>query len=329
MNVQTVYGDKRTIYVAGGCFWGVEGYFKRVKGIVATEVGYANGKTEAPTYEQVCKENTGHAETVKLDYDRHIISLEEILLHLLRIVDPYSVNKQGGDVGVQYRTGVYYTDEADKAKVERLFKYVDPEGKFAIEVKPLEQFFDAETYHQDYLDKNPDGYCHVSLHKAEEPLVGLPAYVKEDAAALKARIGEEAYAITQESDTEAPFTGEYDDHFERGIYVDIVSGEPLFMSAHKYNSGCGWPAFSRPIVANAVDYKEDDSIIGRPRVEVRSAHGDSHLGHVFTDGKAELGGLRYCINSKSLRFIKADDMVAEGYGAWLPILEAEEAENNK
>ncbi|WP_251442102.1 peptide-methionine (S)-S-oxide reductase MsrA [Veillonella intestinalis] len=329
MNVQTVYGDKRTIYVAGGCFWGVEGYFKRVKGIVATEVGYANGKTEAPTYEQVCKEDTGHAETVKLEYDRHIITLEEILLHLLRIVDPYSVNKQGGDVGVQYRTGVYYTDEADKAKVERLFKHVDPEGKFAIEVKPLEQFFDAETYHQDYLDKNPDGYCHVSLHKADEPLVGLPAYVKEDADALKARIGDDAYAITQESATEAPFTGEYDDHFERGIYVDIVSGEPLFMSAHKYNSGCGWPAFSRPIVANAVDYKDDDSIIGRPRVEVRSAHGDSHLGHVFTDGKAELGGLRYCINSKSLRFIKADDMVAEGYGAWLPMLEAEEAENNK
>lgn len=323
MAIQSVYADKRTIYVAGGCFWGVEAYFKRVAGILGTAVGYANGKTENPTYEEVCHNDTGHAETVRLEYDRHIISLEEILLHLLRIIDPYSVNKQGGDVGTQYRTGVYYTDEADKARVERLFKAVDPYGKFAVEVLPLEQFFDAELYHQDYLDKNPNGYCHVALYKANEPLVDLPAYVKDDKDALRARIGDDAYAITQESATEHPFTGEYDDFFEKGIYVDIVTGEPLFISAAKFNSGCGWPAFSRPITANSVVYKEDLSIPGRPRVEVRSAHGDSHLGHVFTDGKEDLGGLRYCINSKSLRFIKAEDMVKEGYGAWLPLLDEE------
>lgn len=322
MNILSVVPNEKTIYVAGGCFWGVEAYFKQIAGILSTEVGYANGKTERPTYEQVCHEDTGHAETVKLVYDGHRISLEEIVLHLLRIIDPTSLNKQGGDVGTQYRTGVYYVDEADKAKVERLFKAVDPNNTFVVEILPLDQFFDAETYHQDYLDKNPTGYCHVQLHKAKEPLLGVPAYVKEDAEALRQRIGDEAYEITQNEDTERPFTGEYDDHFERGIYVDIVSGEPLFLSTHKYNSGCGWPAFSRPIVANAVTYEKDNSL-SRERIEVRSAHGDSHLGHVFPDGRPDMGGLRYCINSKSLRFVKAEDMEKEGYGHLTPLLDEE------
>ncbi|WP_298703346.1 peptide-methionine (R)-S-oxide reductase MsrB [uncultured Veillonella sp.] len=322
MNILSVVPNEKTIYVAGGCFWGVEAYFKQIAGILSTEVGYANGKTEYPTYEAVCHENTGHAETVKLVYDSHRIALEEIILHLLRIIDPTSLNKQGGDVGTQYRTGVYYEEEADKAKVERLFKAVDPNHTFVVEVLPLEQFFDAETYHQDYLDKNPTGYCHVQLHKAKEPLLGLPEYVKEDAEALRQRIGDEAFEITQHEDTERPFTGEYDDHFERGIYVDVVSGEPLFLSTHKYNSGCGWPAFSRPIVANAVTYERDNSL-SRERIEVRSAHGDSHLGHVFPDGRPDMGGLRYCINSKSLRFVKAEDMETEGYGHLIPLLDEE------
>ncbi|MBS4913085.1 MAG: peptide-methionine (S)-S-oxide reductase MsrA [Veillonella sp.] len=322
MQIASVIQSPHTIYVAGGCFWGVEAYFKRVPGIMETEVGYANGKTANPTYEQVCYENTGHAETVKLVFDKHQISLEEVILHLLRIIDPRSLNKQGGDVGTQYRTGVYYVDPADKARVERLFKAVDPNGTFVVELLPLEQFFDAETYHQDYLDKNPTGYCHVKLTKADEPLFNVPPYVREEADALRDRIGDDAYEITQNEATEAPFTGEYDDHFERGIYVDIVSGEPLFLSAHKYNSGCGWPAFSRPITANAVTYEVDHKL-ARERVEVRSAHGDSHLGHVFPDGKADMGGLRYCINSKALRFVKEEDMEKEGYGALIPLLDEE------
>ena len=322
MQIASVIQSPHTIYVAGGCFWGVEAYFKRVPGIMETEVGYANGKTANPTYEQVCYENTGHAETVKLVFDKHQISLEEVILHLLRIIDPRSLNKQGGDVGTQYRTGVYYVDPADKARVERLFKAVDPNGTFVVELLPLEQFFDAETYHQDYLDKNPTGYCHVKLTKADEPLFNVPPYVREEADALRDSIGDDAYEITQNEATEAPFTGEYDDHFERGIYVDIVSGEPLFLSAHKYNSGCGWPAFSRPITANAVTYEVDHKL-ARERVEVRSAHGDSHLGHVFPDGKADMGGLRYCINSKALRFVKEEDMEKEGYGALIPLLDEE------
>lgn len=322
MQIASVIQSPHTIYVAGGCFWGVEAYFKRVPGIMETVVGYANGKTMNPTYEQVCYENTGHAETVKLVFDKHQISLEEVVLHLLRIIDPRSLNKQGGDVGTQYRTGVYYVDPADKVRVERLFKAVDPNGTFVVELLPLEQFFDAETYHQDYLDKNPTGYCHVKLTKADEPLFNVPTYVREEADALRKRIGDDAYEITQNEATEAPFTGEYDEHFERGIYVDIVSGEPLFLSAHKYNSGCGWPAFSRPITANAVTYEVDHKL-ARERVEVRSAHGDSHLGHVFPDGKADMGGLRYCINSKALRFVKEEDMEQEGYGALLPLLDEE------
>lgn len=322
MQISSVIQSPHTIYVAGGCFWGVEAYFKRVPGIMETVAGYANGRTENPTYEQVCYENTGHAETVKLVFDKHQISLEEIILHLLRIIDPRSLNKQGGDVGTQYRTGVYYVDPADKVRVERLFKAVDPQGTFVVEVLPLEQFFDAETYHQDYLDKNPTGYCHVNLAKANDPLFNIPAYVREEAAALRERIGDAAYEITQHEATEAPFTGEYDDHFERGIYVDVVSGEPLFLSAHKYNSGCGWPAFSRPITASSVTYEVDHKL-ARERVEVRSANGDSHLGHVFPDGQADMGGLRYCINSKALRFIKAEDMEKEGYGDLIPLLDEE------
>ncbi len=161
------------IYLAGGCFWGVEGYFKRIEGVVDTECGYANGNTKNPSYEEVCRKNTGHAEAVRIDFDDNIISLEDLLIYYFRIIDPISVNKQGNDVGTQYRTGIYYTDEGQLPIINAALKreqekYID---KIAVEVLEIENFYDAEEYHQNYLDKNPNGYCHINLEWANEPIV--------------------------------------------------------------------------------------------------------------------------------------------------------------
>lgn len=154
----------KEIYLAGGCFWGTQHYFDCLSGVVQTEVGYANGRTANPTYEQVKHENTGHAETVKVVYDQEKITLEELLEWYYKVIDPISVNRQGGDVGVQYRTGIYYTDPAQKDVIEgslaRLQQQYDQ--PLAVEAQPLENFYTAEEYHQKYLEKNPSGYCHIS-----------------------------------------------------------------------------------------------------------------------------------------------------------------------
>ena len=304
-----------TIYLAGGCFWGVEGYFKRIEGVKGTTCGYANGRTENPSYEDVCRHDTGHAETVKVDFDDEVISLEDLLIYYFRIIDPVSVNKQGNDVGTQYRTGIYYTDESQlpviKAAIEReQRKYSE---KIAVEVLPIENFYSAEEYHQDYLDKNPNGYCHIELGLAYEPIVRSEKYKRKNDEELKENLTPLQYDVTVNAATERPFDNEFNSNFERGIYVDITSGEPLFFSTDKFESGCGWPSFSKPIQKDLVKYSEDLSL-GRRRIEVRSNVADAHLGHVFDDGPSELGGLRYCINSAALRFIPLGKMDEEGYG---------------
>lgn len=305
----------REIYLAGGCFWGVEGYFKRIEGVKDTTCGYANGKTANPSYEDVCRHNTGHAETVRVLFDTNVINLEDLLIYYFRIIDPVSVNKQGNDVGTQYRTGIYYTDESllpvIKAAVEREQRKYNE--KIAVEVLPLENFYSAEEYHQNYLDKNPNGYCHINLNLANEPIVRSENYKKLDDKELKEKLTTLQYDVTMNAATERPFDNEFNSNFERGIYVDITSGEPLFLSTDKFESGCGWPSFSKPIQKDLVRYNEDLSL-GRRRIEVRSNVADVHLGHVFDDGPSELGGLRYCINSAALRFIPIDKMDAQGYG---------------
>lgn len=305
----------REIYLAGGCFWGVEGYFKRIEGVKDTTCGYANGKTANPSYEDVCRHNTGHVETVRVLFDTDVINLEDLLIYYFRIIDPVSVNKQGNDVGTQYRTGIYYTDESllpvIKTAVEREQRKYNE--KIAVEVLPLENFYSAEEYHQNYLDKNPNGYCHINLNLANEPIVRSENYKKLDDKELKEKLTTLQYDVTMNAATERPFDNEFNSNFERGIYVDITSGEPLFLSTDKFESGCGWPSFSKPIQKDLVRYNEDLSL-GRRRIEVRSNAADAHLGHVFDDGQSELGGLRYCINSAALRFIPIDKMDAQGYG---------------
>ena len=307
------------IYLAGGCFWGLEEYFSRISGVLQTSVGYANGQVETTNY-QLIKE-TDHAETVQVIYDEKVVSLREILLYYFRVIDPLSVNQQGNDRGRQYRTGIYYLDEADIPTINTVVREQELliGRKIAVEVEKLRHYILAEDYHQDYLKKNPGGYCHIDVRDADKPLIDASNYEKPSQAVLKEKLSEESYRVTQEAATEAPFSNAYDQTFEEGIYVDITTGEPLFFAKDKFASGCGWPSFSRPISKELIHYYQDLSY-GMERIEVRSRSGNAHLGHVFTDGPQELGGLRYCINSASLRFIAKDEMEEAGYGYLLPYL---------
>lgn len=363
--------DLRTLHLAGGCFWGLEAFLKRLPGVRHTVVGYANGTTENPSYHDVCLWNTGHAETVAVTYDRRVLPTDVLLDAFFEAIDPTSVNRQGNDVGTQYRTGIYWTDGAelptiDSALLRQQARYDKP---LAVEVEPLDGFYPAEAYHQDYLAKNPGGYCHVDLSRADAFVrrMGLkegracyeadglcnyadapyastcddthdtsrPATTPAEAAArireagyaappddeLRRTLTPEQYRVVRENATEPPFRNAYDHTFEPGIYVDVTSGEPLFTSEDKFDSGCGWPAFTRPIAPDVVTEHLDRSF-GTYRTEVRSRAGDAHLGHVFTDGPAEAGGLRYCINSAALRFVPLDRMDEEGYGYLKPLVEA-------
>lgn len=316
--------NKQTIYFAGGCFWGVEAYFERLSGVLEAVSGYANGSLEQPSYQQVIRGDTGHAETVKLTYNPDVISLRQLVKHFLRIIDPTTLNRQGNDRGTQYRSGIYYENTADYPLIAELL--AEEEAKYnapiVVENQLITSFYAAEDYHQNYLAKNPGAYCHVDLSLASQPLPGEeatpePEFRKPDDAVLRRTLSEIEYHVTQNNGTERPYSHPYDELFESGIYVDIVSGEPLFSSDDKFQAGCGWPSFSKPLEPSSLSEHIDTSF-NMHRIEVRSKIADSHLGHVFNDGPKELGGLRYCINGASLRFIPRDEMAATGYSKWLP-----------
>lgn len=324
----------KTIYLAGGCFWGVEKYFSLLPGVIDTEVGYANGTGLTPTYEEVCSGDTGDAEAVRVEYNPAVISLPFLLQKYYDVIDPVSVNRQGNDKGTQYRTGIYYVNEADAPVIEASLKELQKQYKapIAVEMMPLTRFALAETYHQDYLDKNPGGYCHISparfeeAKQAKDPNSEVPVkaeFRKKSEEELKKELTPMQFHVTQNNGTEPPFRNEYFDNKKPGIYVDITTGEPLFISTDKFDSGCGWPSFSRPLTADVVKEKKD-ATHGMIRTEVRSKTGDAHLGHVFDDGPAEKGGLRYCINSASLRFVPESEMQKQGYGKYLPLLQKKE-----
>lgn len=315
-----------SIYLAGGCFWGTAHLFSLVPGVMSVTAGYANSTVESPTYQQVCTGDTQAAETVRVDFDDEAVSLTDILSLYFKSIDPLALNRQGNDAGTQYRTGIYYADpvmaQVIEAQVSALQRRYD--RPLALEVKPLLNFYPAEEYHQDYLRKNPGGYCHVNpalFREARELRCRTSAQGggTESRDLLRRRLTPLQWEVTQNGATERPYINEYDHEFRRGIYVDIVDGKPLFVSSAKYDSGCGWPAFTRPIDDSLIEERTDTSY-GRVRTEVRSSASGAHLGHVFNDGPVEQGGLRYCINSASLRFIPLEEMEAEGYGEYIPLV---------
>lgn len=306
-----VSGDSATVYFAGGCFWGTEHFMKQIDGVIDTEVGYANSNVANPTYKEVCSGKTGAVETVKVVYDPKITDLQYLITLYFATIDPTVKDRQGNDVGTQYRTGIYFTDEAQETVIENTIDSLRQYFKQPIvtEVLPIRNFYPAEDYHQDYLDKNPNGYCHINPQ--------LFKIAREES--LKRRLTSMQYEVTQNNGTEPPFRNEYYNEYRKGIYVDIVTGEPLFVSTDKFESGCGWPAFSKPISEDLIVEKRDTSH-GMVRTEVRAKNSDSHLGHVFPDGPQETGGLRYCINSAALKFIPLEDMKAAGYGDLIPLV---------
>ena len=335
------------VYLAGGCFWGVEQYFALVPGVLDAMSGYSQGTVENPSYEEVCTGTTGHTETVQVIYDSSVVSLNHLLNLYFDIIDPYSINRQGNDRGPQYRTGIYYTNEADGQIAQNFIaeKQAATDRKIVVEVEPVRNFFPAESYHQDYLEKNPFGYCHISRDKfrkaatsvdtslvpnlvetvnPEEAVSQLPSleqerYPRPSNEVLQERLSPLQYEVAVNAATERPFFNEFWDNHEEGLYVDIATGEPLFLSTDKFDSGCGWPSFTKPIATELVTELVDTSH-GMVRTEVRSRSGDIHLGHVFDDGPIAAGGLRYCINSASLQFIPKSQMEAAGYGDLLPLL---------
>lgn len=315
-------GEKE-IYLAGGCFWGTEHFMSKVAGVRVSESGYANGTVANPTYEDVCTGRTGAAETVHVIYDPEKADLPFLLGLFFETIDPTSLNRQGNDIGTQYRTGIIYTDPGDKPIIEDEVKKLSAKYSkpLALEVKPLTSFYRAEEYHQDFLVKHPDGYCHIPRRLMEEAEKAKyepthKGFRKAGSPSLKDRLTPEQYDVTQNCGTEPPFHNAYWNEHRAGIYVDIVSGEPLFSSSDKFDSGTGWPSFTKPISESVLKNTTDTSY-GMVRAEVKSAASGSHLGHVFPDGPSDKGGLRYCMNSASLRFIPKEEMEKEGYGAYL------------
>lgn len=305
---------KSKIYLAGGCFWGVEAYFKKVVGVLSTTVGYANGNSKSTSYERL--KLTDDAETVEIIYDDNIVNVAELIERFFLIVDPFAINKQGNDIGRQYRSGIYYLNDYDM-RVANFYKQLiedDNHRKVMVEIVPLQQFIKAEDYHQDYLELNPNGYCHLNLAALNKPLSSKTKVSNIEL--TKLNLDAESLAIMLHKDTEHPFTSDFNDFNEEGIYIDKISKEALFSSEDKFDAGCGWPSFTKPITTDALSYF-DDFTHNMYRTEVTSKIQASHLGHVFNDGPKDSGGQRYCINGKALEFIPISELKSRGYGKYL------------
>lgn len=309
---------------AGGCFWCMVQPFDEQPGIIKVVSGYTGGHTANPTYEEVCSETTGHAEAVQITYDPKQMPYEQLLTIFWRQIDPTDAGGQFHDRGASYRTAIFYHNEEQRLQAEQSKQQLEQSGRFdqpiVTEIVPAGPFYEAEEVHQDYYKKRPFHYQMYRKGSGRDAFIREHWTQKKDLAALREQLTPMQFEVTQNDGTEPPFRNEYWDHEEPGIYVDIVSGEPLFSSLDKYDAGCGWPSFTKPIHEQHIIEKQDTSHF-MIRTEVRSLEGDSHLGHVFNDGPRDKGGLRYCINSAALRFIHKDDLEKEGYGEYASLFD--------
>ena len=328
-NLQVSWSDSSRAYFAWGCFWCMEGIFESQAWVIEAISGYAEWSQEDANYERVSAGITAHREAVEVVYNSSLISFERLVELYYTQIDPTQADGQFADRGLRYTTAIYYQNEDEKRIIEEARTSLEDSKKFdkpiAVQTIPFTTFFAAEEYHQDYYKKSSLRYNLYKKWSGREWYIEntwwkeLSKLTQDD---LKSKLTPIQYKVTQEEWTEPPFQNEYNDNKKPGIYVDIVDGTPLYSSLDKYDSGTGWPSFTRPIDPNAVKFEEDKKLFST-RIEVRSKNADSHLGHVFDDGPEDKWGKRYCMNSAALRFIPLEDLEKEWYGEYRSLFEGQ------